>query len=172
LFAELSLIELTARRHTARLGAYPQLLCIGNTSPFRAGIFLRLGQICHGDGRTTSRITATAISSAGKPSPVLEIGHVSDDGGCSARPSDSANSFRAIAFVHTPEAFPAVRPAARSSRWARRGSASPARQDQRLRSTSGNEARRLLIGIDIGSDDDEVLVAIFLQPACRTEARG
>jgi hypothetical protein len=41
-----------------------------------------------------------------------------------------------------------------------------------LRSTSGNEARRLLIGIDIGSDDDEVLVAIFLQPACRTEARG
>src|SRR5450432_1881178 len=44
LFAELSLIELTARRHTARLNASrfitPKLLCIGNTSPFRAGIFL------------------------------------------------------------------------------------------------------------------------------------
>ena len=44
LFVELSLIELTARRHTARLNACrlmtPKLLCIGNTSPFRAGIFL------------------------------------------------------------------------------------------------------------------------------------
>jgi hypothetical protein len=64
---------------------------------------------------------------------------------------------RALKSVAAPQA-------ARSSWWIRHGSASPARQDLRSPFGSGNEARRLLIGIDIGPDDDEVLGAVFLQP--------
>jgi hypothetical protein len=72
LFAELSVIDQTAFRRAARLAACcvmtPNFSALEKSARSVQGFFLRLGQIGHGDGRTTSRIMATAISSAAKPS--------------------------------------------------------------------------------------------------------
>jgi hypothetical protein len=58
LFAELSLVDQTACRHTARLDAVvPNFSALEIPTPFRAGIFLSYmgSQIRHEDRRTTSR---------------------------------------------------------------------------------------------------------------------